>query len=478
MSVAREANGRPTLRLSFEPGFRLPELPGRELEPRVFTTTYFDSDDRALAGSRLTLRRRVENGKSIWRLRSGAGSGLDLEVAGGPAGPPAELSDLLVGIMGARTLQQAAKVRVRRSGLGVREGRSEVAVIVVDDVTVLDGRRVVERFKELRVETVADDADLLDRLETLLHDAGAFSAGDVPRLAEVIGMTPEKRDLKGSTAPVLFTAILQDQLREILAHDPGTRLGTDPEELHDMRVATRRARALLKTTRPLLEPAWTESARAELSWLGGALGAVRDLDVFLERLQAEVAQLDPKDRRAGRKVIQAVEIERDAAREALVAALSSDRYQALLRTLGEGVARPPLLPVDVDLRELAAKQFAKLRKRMSELGPDPSDELVHRARIKAKRARYAAEVVAAGDGKATRRFVKVAKRFQDVAGEHQDAVVADERLRELALEAAGATTAFVAGRLAERERDRRRAARAELPRAWRSLARAGKKAWA
>ncbi len=478
MPLARETNGRPKLRLSFEPGFRLPDLPGRELEPRVFTSTYFDSADRALAGSQVSLRRRVENGKSVWRLRSSAGSGLDLEVAGGPGRPPDELSALLVGVVAGRTLEQVAKVRVRRSGLGVREGRSEVAVIVVDDVTVLEGRRVVERFKELRVQILVDDEDLVGRLETSLHDAGAFSVGEVPRLAEVIGLTAEKRDLRGSAPPVLFAAVLGQQLQEILAHDPGTRLGADPEELHDMRVATRRARALLRTARPLLDPAWTESLRGELAWLGGALGAVRDLDVFVQRLHAEVAALDTSDRRAARKLVQAVQTERDAAREALLDALSSERYLGLLRTLAEGIERPPLLPVEVEVRELAAKQFDKLRKHMRELGPDPSDELVHRARIKGKRARYAAEFVAAGNGKATTRFVSRAKRFQDVAGEHQDAVVAEERLRDLAARVNGTMTAFAAGRLAERERERRRAARAELPKAWGKLERAGRKAWA
>ena len=75
------------------------------------------------------------------------------------------------------------------------------------------------------------------------------------------------------------------QVGELIAHDPGTRLGDDPEELHQARVATRRLRAVLRAARPLLDPGWTESLRAELSWLGGALGPVRDLDVLLDHLR-------------------------------------------------------------------------------------------------------------------------------------------------------------------------------------------------
>ena len=47
--------------------------------------------------------------------------------------------------------------------------------------------------------------------------------------------------------------------------------------------------------------------------------------------------------------------------------------------------------------------------------------------------------------------MKAAKRLQDVLGEHQDAVVAQERLRALAAREP-ATAAMAAGRLIERER--------------------------
>ena len=92
---------------------------------------------------------------------------------------------------------------------------------------------------------------------------------------------------------------------------------------------------------------------------------------------------------------------------------------------------------------------------------DVSDDALHDARIKAKRVRYAAEVAGSKD------VVERAKRLQDVVGEHQDAVVAEERLRALP---EPATALLVGGRLIERQRARRHSARAEVPKAWRKLA--------
>jgi CHAD domain-containing protein len=79
-------------------------------------------------------------------------------------------------------------------------------------------------------------------------------------------------------------------------------------------------------------------------------------------------------------------------------------------------------------------------------------------------------------GKPATRLIARAKDFQDVIGDHQDAIVAEARIRELA-ESAPHDTALVAGRLIERQRERRRDARSRLPRTWKKLKRAGKKAF-
>ncbi len=80
-------------------------------------------------------------------------------------------------------------------------------------------------------------------------------------------------------------------------------------------------------------------------------------------------------------------------------------------------------------------------------------------------------------GRPAERFVDRVKKLQDVLGEHQDAVVAEARLRALAGKAAGRRAGFVAGLLAERQRARRLAARAAFAEAWPKAERRGRKAW-
>ena len=126
-----------------------------------------------------------------------------------------------------------------------------------------------------------------------------------------------------------------------------------------------------------------------------------------------------------------------------MAALDSDRYFALLDTLEQPaatIADTPTLERDPRCGAQASQEGR----------PDPrrrvADEELHAVRIHVKRARYAAELAGAGA------YVKAAKALQDVLGEHQDAVVAAERLRDLATRMPD--TALAAGRLVERERAR------------------------
>src|SRR6185437_5943501 len=84
------------LKLEPSPEFALDALGGEPAETRVFTSVYHDSVDRSLARLGITLRRPTENGKSVWQLKLPRASGrLELEAAGGPGAPPAELALLL-----------------------------------------------------------------------------------------------------------------------------------------------------------------------------------------------------------------------------------------------------------------------------------------------------------------------------------------------------------------------------------------------
>ena len=118
---------------------------------------------------------------------------------------------------------------------------------------------------------------------------------------------------------------------------------------------------------------------------------------------------------------------------------------------------------------IAAAELDRLRKAADGLGDDPPDDDLHALRIHAKRARYAAELTG---GKKRDAYLDALKRVQDTIGLHQDAVVAEERLRAIALP----DSAIAAGRLIERERERRREAREAYPAVLADALRAGRKA--
>ena len=271
-------------------------------------------------------------------------------------------------------------------------------------------------------------------------------------------------------------AMMRVQRGALVAHEPGTRRGTDPEELHRMRKAARQLRATIRAVRPMLGGEFGPLQR-ELRWLGTVLGTVRDVDVLLEHLRAEIGTLDGADARAVRRILARLEIERTRARAGARAALASRRYVRLRQGLGDALRRPRLVEEDVSLVDVARRQFKKLRKAVDALPDPPSSRQLHAVRIRVKRARYGAELAKATVGRRARRFIDQAITLQDILGEHQDAAVAEQRLRRL-LGTAGGGRGSVGQRLLERQRGRRRAAWTAFQDRWPKVERRGRKAWA
>jgi CHAD domain-containing protein len=278
--------------------------------------------------------------------------------------------------------------------------------------------------------------------------------------------------LSDDPGAIRLREMLDAQRHSLLAHDPGTRLGTDPENLHEHRVAARRIRAFLRSTRAFTDAAWQGSLVEPLRELAASTGPVRDYDVLLEHLERELSTLDAAERRAGGTLLDLLRAERESARGSLLAALGSEAYRLLLTRL----RMPPRLGAEVTavpLRKIAQTEFGRLIDAVERLGKHPDDATLHRLRIKLKRARYAAELAAPG-GKAGARFLRDAKVLQTLLGEHQDAAVTEQRLREVSA-GLDSLTAFVAGRLAERQRLRRALAKEQLPSAWKRLRRSGRR---
>lgn len=471
----------PRKTLQYEAGepFELPALRGRSLPRREFRETFYDTAGGRLGLAGFVLRRRIENGKGIWRLSvvCDGSETLDVEAPGGPAGPPEELRELVSAASAGFELAPVLRVRTHATGLRVKEGSRSLATISVASIALLDGQRTTRSFSEIELEQLAASGKELAKLESALRKAGAKRTNGAGPLEQALAREPQPELPLPSSELEQLRPYLRDQYARMLAHDPGVRVGGDPEDLHQLRVASRRLRSVLKTAEPILERSWVDEIRGELAWLGGELGPARDLDVLIPYLREEATSLDPADRKALAPLFKKLEDGRAVARGAVLEALRSERYLALLASIEAAAVGPPT-GGNGSLRAEVKNEFKKLGKAMRAVDEDPTDEAIHKARIKGKRARYATELLEDELGKPGAKLLAAAKDFQDAAGEHHDAVVAEARIRALLRGVRAQRTALAAGILVSRQRERRAAAARALPKAWRHYEEAAGKVWA
>jgi CHAD domain-containing protein len=258
-------------------------------------------------------------------------------------------------------------------------------------------------------------------------------------------------------------------LRRYLAawhlHEPGARLGDDPEELHDLRVAGRRLDAVLRQFQSFLPPEYL-SIRKTFKTVLSALGHARDLDVALGELQNFRRKLPKSERQGVEPLKEHLTSERGRARAQMLSVLDSIWVQKNLQELASLVTAPGATseapgdasgPSSAGLAlhaapELIRRRFRKLRKRADLLGADSSTEEYHEVRGQVKKLRYALEAMATLYGKPAVDMVRALRRWQENLGLQQDAAVAMQRLNALARarpKSIPAETLFLMGRLAE-----------------------------
>jgi CHAD domain-containing protein len=461
-----------TVRYEVGERFQLEPLGAEQLETRSFTSVYYDTPDRRLAAAGLTLHRRLERGTNVWQVQAPDGEpSVDIEGTSGPGGPPDAVQELLRLQQGGRRLVELATLRVRQSSFVIDD-----AAVTLHEVQVMEGQHVRDRFAELSAVPAVAEADLA-RVDELLVRAGARRRPRSAGMWGVLGRPKRRRPSRKASALTHLQARFRELGDELLAADIGLRVRDDPEDVHRMRVATRRLRATLRASRKVFDRDWNESLRRELDFLGDALGAVRDLDVLISHLDQAAGELDHGDAIAVAPLLQVLRERRKAARESLSAALAGDRYLALTRTVEQAASSPPVSDPDLRLEALARKEFKRLRKAFRGLRCDPGDLELHKLRIRAKRARYAAELAEPVRGGRAKKFATKAKRVQDVLGEHQDAVVAEKEIRDLAGRLPRHAASLAAGRLVATERIRRQSALERLPSARRRVVKSGKAAW-
>jgi triphosphatase len=296
---------------------------------------------------------------------------------------------------------------------------SRVEVEVGSDVAIHDG---VGDFVEVLREALN-----LRPTRTSKFRTGLSVAGLNPEVDPDLG--PTEIDATLSAGEVAF-AILRRHFAAMVAHEPGVRLGEDPEELHDMRVATRRLRAALKLYSDVL-PKRSERYERDLRWVAGALGEVRDLDVHLQRLSEEASA----NGEVLEEIVALLRERRVEARRRMLEALDSNRYERLLAsfsgTLRRGRSPTPTAPVLEAAPDLLRDRYKKVRKRANTLREDSPPEHFHELRKKGKRLRYALEPLQEIYGKPAQKMVKLLKEIQDDLGDHQDLIVAAGLMEEL-----------------------------------------------
>lgn len=240
--------------------------------------------------------------------------------------------------------------------------------------------------------------------------------------------------------------VLRDRLAGLAAavRAAESRVRSDqPEGVHDLRVAMRRTRSLLRTFRSLLGPdvvPETERMRAELRWAGGELSAVRDLEVVHGRLDAEGA--DEPGEPLPAPVVARLEQHREeagaAARAQVDRLLGSDRYLRMLDDLDVLTERISWEEVTVPAaRERLRKDWRRARRRAEaarDAAPGEEERALHEVRKAAKRARYAAETLAPALGDNAGRMAGVAERVQDTLGGHRDTLLTRELLHRLGVD--------------------------------------------
>ena len=462
-------------------GFHLPDLEGQAIPRRVFTSTYYDTKNFSLGSFGITLRLRVENNKRKWQLKLPSGSaGLELEIPGNPKILPPAFKDLLFALLRGEDPVPVAKLRTERRSFHLQQNGKTLAEIAQDSVALLDGRQIKRRISEIEIELINGNQKDLASVKHTLEKAGAFEGDPRPKLFQALDLVfPEFLPrVDPSASPIdHLKGILQRHVREILAHDPGTRFGKDSEELHQMRVATRRFRALLRSGQDFLALEWGKSLRTEAGWLGGILGTVRDFDVLLGDLFDEIPKLPLQDQKFFQRLMNLLATEQSIARATMLEALRSDRYRKLLNRLEQAAQFPETVATNVSLHEIAALQFKKLRNFIEKSNKNHSDDDLHRIRIRAKRARYAAELAECAVGKPATRFIRQIKRFQDLLGDHQDAVMTEHHLRRLLGSSHSVKAALAVGQIVERLRSRKSQVRKTFPKRWGKLKKCGKETW-
>jgi CHAD domain-containing protein len=347
------------------------------------------------------------------------------------------------------TVQQTRTLRL------VHRADRPVAELCLDEVRVIAGEQE-QTYLELEAELTPNGSEEdLAALTALLQEEWGLKPERQSKfergLTLLVGLPPSATPLPGGPGIEPDDSMAEAGRKTLLFHflqmvanEPGTRLGADIEALHDMRVATRRMRAAFRVFDNYLDMQEMAPFLKNLRRTGRALGTVRDLDVFWAKTDIYMGGLPPQERRTLDPLQEAWQARREQARAQMLAHLGSDayarfkeRFGLFLQTPGAGAlaALSPdgeplphrvrhVVPAAVFRRLAAVRAYDEWVTQ-----PDVPVERLHQLRIAAKRLRYALEFFREVLTTESETLIKELKALQDHLGDLQDAVVASDLVR-------------------------------------------------
>jgi triphosphatase len=460
-------------------------IDGLVLEPRPsqqLFDTYLDTDDWRIHRAGFALRIRSGSGKPQATLKS-------LHSASAEVADRLELNETLensesesirhsigpVGarvqaVSGARALLPLFELRTSRQRFAIRRADQlqQLGEIALDETVISRPHGAPQTsMQRVEVEALTETREPLQSLvQTLRSDCALEAASDTKFSYSLksVGLAPPAAEFAPTAVDAAMTLaeVAAANIRRYLSawhrHEPGARLGNDPEELHDLRVAGRRLDAILRQFRSSL-PAAFLGIRTTLKTVLRALGHVRDLDVALIELQTFSREL-PKSNRVSVEPLQRhLVAQRARARAQMLSVLDSIWVRKNLQELSALLAAPAAADQRSSAQlavhaapELIRRRYRRMRKRADRLTPDSSMDEFHQVRGQVKKMRYALEAVALIYGKPAVAMLRALRRWQEKLGVQQDAAVASRRLNALANappKGIPPDTLFLMGRLAE-----------------------------
>jgi CHAD domain-containing protein len=252
----------------------------------------------------------------------------------------------------------------------------------------------------------------------------------------------------------------------MLSHEKGTIKGEDIEEVHDMRVAIRRMRAAAKVFEAYLDSEELEPHLKGLKKTIGALGEVRDLDVFKEKAEKHLKTLPSGHEHDLDALFTILSKEREKARGNLLDYLGSEKYSRFKKDFTDALSSPKTLVLQTTSKNCDALPHRIMDVLPSILYARLADvyaysewveglylhiDRLHRLRIAVKGLRYTLEFFEGVLGEDAKIIIKELKNLQDHLGDLHDSIIAVDLLNSFLKTGEWGSLENGRGRLSEKE---------------------------